>query len=262
MAKLVGSGRPNTPQQQTQQQLPVTSHASEDNKVTKSEHNTPTISPPPDRNAVELENFGKQSTPIATTTNNNNNTTPVFPSRPTQSKKEHMSQWILRELEHIFKITLDSNEKSNTLVYLPNLAHELQDSNDKLDENYLDSVFMEILSEIGVPGKRPISYLYSVYHAAYKVKRSLPIKAAYHDEKVSLLNQIINLSVRYGNMGLQMPDMFLSSNIEQALNTIVERFADMSSFLVDIVKVSHEEGTLLDFLNLVFPYMSLTLTMY
>ncbi|KAI5948688.1 ufd2 [Candida theae] len=258
LAKLAGSSRPNTPQQsqqpqpqpqpQSQSQSQSQSATTRETNSTPSNRNTPTPA-----STTNTDGVSEKSAAIAT---HNNIASPPASIKPTQSKEDHLAQWLSSELKHIFKVTLDSSQNSTNLVFLPNLAHELQNSNDKLNENYLDSIFMETLSETGVPGKRPIAYLYSVYHAAYKVRRSLPIKTVFHDEKVALLSQIVNLSVRYGNMGLQIPDMFLSSNVEQALNTLVDRFADMSSFLVDIVKVSYEEDTLLELLNLILPFMS------
>lgn len=77
-----------------------------------SEQNTPTTF---QLNKVEkeLKNIPEQSTQIAT----DNHALPAPSPKPTQSKEDHISQWLTRELEHIFKITLDSNKTSSSVVF-------------------------------------------------------------------------------------------------------------------------------------------------
>ncbi|KAI5960985.1 ufd2 [Candida pseudojiufengensis] len=195
----------------------------------------------------------QSSKPVATKIEN----TPNPSSTPTISKEEHISQWMITQLKHLFNVTLDITDKSNKSLYLPSLCHDLKNSeNNLLDGNLLDSIFMEILTEVGTKSKRPIDYLYSIYRLAFKEKRSIPVKTPYYQEKIEILNQIIKLSVRYGNMGLLIPDMFLSNDLKLALDSFINQFGDMSPYLIDIIQVSYEEETLLDLLNLIFPYIS------
>ncbi|KAI5952552.1 ufd2 [Candida jiufengensis] len=191
--------------------------------------------------------------PVAT----ENTNSPKQPTTPTLSKEEHLSQWMITQLKYLFNVTLNINEKSNKVIYLPSLCHDLKNSNNNiLDESLLDSIFMEILTEVGTLKTKPIDYLYSIYRQAYKEKRSIPTKAQYYQEKIEILNQIIKLAVRYGNMGLLIPDMFLSNDLKLALDSFISQFGDMSPFLIDIIQFSFEEDTLLDLLNLIFPYIS------
>ena len=117
---------------------------------------------------------------------------------------------------------------------------------------------MEILTELGVPKqyKTPMEYLYTVYHNAFKTKRTLAVKSLFYEDKVAILNKIISLVAAYGNMSFQMPDMFVNNDLRKSLDLFIDRFGDLSSFLSDIIQVSIEEESLLELLNLFFPYLS------
>lgn len=163
------------------------------------------------------------------------------------------------ELEYIFRATTTKlSDSSKGLIFLPNLAYELSDSNVKLNEDHIESIFMEILTELGVPKqyKTPMEYLYTVYHNAFKTKRTLAVKSLFYEDKVAILNKIISLVAAYGNMSFQMPDMFVNNDLRKSLDLFIDRFGDLSSFLSDIIQVSIEEESLLELLNLFFPYLS------
>ena len=222
------------------------------------------------------------TTNVATTVATNDNNTksekttpntpkPILepPAKPTVSdhtpvdqtllKEDQISSWIKLELEYIFRATTTKlSDSSKGLIFLPNLAYELSDSNVKLNEDHIESIFMEILTELGVPKqyKTPMEYLYTVYHNAFKTKRTLAVKSLFYEDKVAILNKIISLVAAYGNMSFQMPDMFVNNDLRKSLDLFIDRFGDLSSFLSDIIQVSIEEESLLELLNLFFPYLS------
>ena len=51
-----------------------------------------------------------------------------------------------------FQATIKSSD-SNTkgLIFLPNLAYEITEASVKLNEDHIESIFMEILTEVGIP---------------------------------------------------------------------------------------------------------------
>lgn len=182
--------------------------------------------------------------------------TPVDRSLPME---DQISQWIRLELEYIFQATIKSSDSiAKGLIFLPNLSYEVSDSNAKLNEDHIESIFMEVLTETGAPKsyKIPIEYLYAVYHNSFKAKRTLPVKTPFYENKISFLNKVIKLSTSYASMNFQVPDMFLNNDLRQSLDFFINRFADVSSFLMDIIQLSVEDESLLDLLNLFFPYIS------
>lgn len=205
--------------------------------IDSSEKSQPIVKPEPE----------KPTTPVKT---------PVDQSLP---KEDQISQWIRLELEYIFQATIKSSD-SNTkgLIFLPNLAYEITEASVKLNEDHIESIFMEILTEVGIPKryKIPMEYLYTVYHGAFKAKRTLPVKASFYEDKIAFLNKVISLSTSYASMGFQVPDMFLNNDLRQSLDFFINRFGDVSSFLMDIIQFSIEDESLLELLNLFFPYIS------
>ena len=63
-----------------------------------------------------------------------------------------------------------------------------------------------------------MEYLYTVYHGAFKAKRTLPVKASFYEDKIAFLNKVISLSTSYASMGFQVPDMFLNNDLRQSLD--------------------------------------------
>ncbi|KAG7663077.1 ufd2 [[Candida] subhashii] len=175
------------------------------------------------------------------------------------SEEDHLSDWITQELEYLFQATLNP-DKQKQFIFLNNLSYELKsDPSLRLNEDHIESIFMEILTELGIPtsiAKIPIEYLYLVYHNAFKTKRLIPVKSPFYQQKINFLNKVINFATNYGNICLQVPDMFIKNDIYTSLDFFIRRFADTSSFLIDIIKITIEEDTLLDVLNLLFPYLS------
>lgn len=182
--------------------------------------------------------------------------TPVDQTLP---KEDQISSWIRLELEYIFHATtVKLSDNSKGLIFLPDLAYNVNDTNVKLNEDHIESIFMEILTELGVPKqyKTPMEYLYTVYHIAFKTKRTLPVKSTFYEDKMAILNRIISLVTAYGNMSFQMPDMFVNNDLRKSLDLFIDRFGDLSSFLSDIIQVSIEEESLLELMSLFFTYLS------
>ncbi|EMG49149.1 UFD2 E4 ubiquitin-protein ligase UFD2 [Candida maltosa Xu316] len=237
LAALSGSTTP-TPTRSSSTQQEQQSQRSDTENVSNIDKQ-----PPIEKNDPVPE---KQSPPVKT---------PVDQSLP---KEDQLSQWIKVELEYIFEATTTSTDTSKNLIFLPNLTYELSGSNVKLNEDYIESILMEILTEVGLPKryKSPVEYLYTVYHNSYKAKRTLPVKSPFYEDKISFLNKAIKLAISYGNMNFQVPDMFLGNDLRNSLDLFINRYSDLSSFLFDIIQVSIDEETLLELLNLFFPYLS------
>lgn len=184
-------------------------------------------------------------------------TTPSDSSISKLSTEEQIAKWLSTEIEGIFQATIDKSHTSTGLIYLGNLSSELESEKRLLSKDNLESVFMEILNELGVPAayKSPVEYLFQIYQRAFRLKRIVPRKDPLHDTKISIVNSIISLSCSYGFICFQVPDMYVNNNIKLAIDVLTNN-PDMSGFLVDIVNESVEQESLLEFLNIIFPTLS------
>ena len=75
--------------------------------------------------------------------------------------EEQIAKWLSTEVEGIFQATIDKSHTSTGLVYLSNLAFELESEKTLLSKDNLESVFMEILNELGI--LQLISHQWSTY---------------------------------------------------------------------------------------------------
>lgn len=172
---------------------------------------------------------------------------------PLLSPEEEISKWLKQELESLFQATLEQSN-SSSLVYLESLASDLGLS--PLSGSHLESLFMEILTELGVPAaKTPFEYLFSVYQKCFQLKRFISKKDALYESKISILNEIIQLSCSYGIISFQVDDMFINNDIRSSVGFIVHNL-DCSGFLIDIVNKSVEQETLLETLDVIVPTLS------
>lgn len=173
--------------------------------------------------------------------------------KPDVPEVQLISKWMEEMLETLFNATINPNHPSKNLVYLASLHEDIQSSNGLLNEEYLESIFMEILTDRGIPSKfkTPIEYLYHVYQASYNEKRKLEPKF-----KQPIIKQIIKLSTSYGFICFQVPDMFINSSIKDSIDVFIRKFSTLSQFLVDIVESSIEQDGLLELLNLFLPTLA------
>lgn len=195
------------------------------------------------------------------------NTTQAPPTVPKESPKsdlstdELISNWLKDEIENIFSATINGSKKGQ-LIYLDSLSSEIKDDqNDLLISDNLESLFMEILTEVGVANRfaSSIDYLFHVYTRTYQLKRIIPKKDSLYDIKISILNSIINFSCSYGLIAFQVPDMFLDNDLRKVIQLFIDRQHSMSPFLIDIVKQSIQQECLLELLNILLPSISVKL---
>lgn len=174
-----------------------------------------------------------------------------------ESSEQLLAKWLSNEVEGIFQATVEESHASQGLVYLSNLASELASEKKAIGKDSLDSIFMEILNDLGipVPYKSPMEYLYQVYQRSFQSKRIVPKKDPLYDTKISVLNSVISLSCSYGFICFQVPDMFVNNDIKLAIDVLLNN-PDTSGFLVDIIKESVEQDSILDLMNIIFPMLS------
>lgn len=170
--------------------------------------------------------------------------------------EDQLSNWLSLEIETIFGASL---KESTSLIYLESLASDIQGSSSSLDSTHLESIFMEILTSLGVPSNfsSSLEYLFNVYTKCFHLKRILPKKDLLYEQKNSILNEIIQFSCSFGLICFEEEDLFINNqNLNQLVKFLVSRNNDMSSFLIDIVNKSIEQDSLLEFMNLLIPILS------
>ncbi|KAK6455664.1 ubiquitin elongating factor core-domain-containing protein [Scheffersomyces xylosifermentans] len=204
-----------------------------------------------------------ESTSSPTASPNVAATTPSKKVIPTQgpplSEEQQLSNWLKKEIESIFDATINPEHKNKGLIFLSNLAGELGDYEEAiLTEDHLEAIFMEILTDLGLPEtyKSPIEYLYSVYHRSYGIKRILPVKSVLYSSKIAIINSIIKFSSSYGLISFQVPDMFLQNDLGSSIQLFIKKAHDLTPFLIDIINTSIEQESLLDILNIFLPSLS------
>ncbi|ODV77076.1 uncharacterized protein CANTADRAFT_92221 [Suhomyces tanzawaensis NRRL Y-17324] len=167
--------------------------------------------------------------------------------------EEELSAWLISEIEHIFKASI----KPGALLHLVSLAEEIN-AGTLLSEDHLEAVFMEILTDLGIPSNytTTMDYLHAVYHRTFAAKRSLPVKTSLYLEKVALFNKIVKLATSYGFICFQIPEMFINNNVNDAVGVFVRRYSETSSFLTDIINTSVDQEGLLELLNVFLPALS------
>ena len=184
------------------------------------------------------------------------NPPPAAQQEANESEEDNVSRWMNEILGEIFEASINPHSEG---LFLNSLYDELSESNSKLLSVHVESIFMEILTTLGVPRAKyahTIDFLYSVYTRTFRAKRQLLPKEPFHQTKVAILNQIIKFSTSFGFICFQIPDMFLDSNLRESIDFFLNRFNDVSGYLVDVVLESAEQDALLDFLNLFLPSLS------
>lgn len=181
----------------------------------------------------------------------------VESNAPKLSPDQQLSKWLSDEIESVFQATVVKANVSSGLVYLANLSSELESENAILGRDNLETVFMEILTDLGVPApyKSSMEYLFQIYQRAFRLKRILSKKDSLYDTKISIVNSVISLSCSYGFICFQVPDMFANNDIKASIDLLINN-PDMSAFLVDIINESVEQDSLLDLLNILLPTLS------
>lgn len=179
------------------------------------------------------------------------------PKQPELPLEEEISRWLRAELSDIFKVTLDESQ-ANKYVYLPSLHSDLQETGRLLTEDDLESIYMEVLTELGVPRpfKTSIEYLFSVYQHTLRLKSRLSKREAYYDTKLKILGAIVEFSCAYGLICFQIDDMFINNDTETSIKIFIGSVNEMSGYLNDIILKSIEQDAVLELLNVFIPTVS------
>ena len=123
---------------------------------------------------------------------------------------EELPEYENRILSHIFRITLDPDQKVDTsghkLIYLPNLRSELEEENApiKFTKDRLDSAILEACST--VPHKKSIlDYLLPCWKRTIKALRGL---RGYVSGKDEILKEAKRLCMSNCIFALEMPELY------------------------------------------------------
>lgn len=161
------------------------------------------------------------------------------------TREDAIDAWIRKEIPAILGVGFVGTEK--TFVSY---------GTGKLTPEQFEDAFIEILTDIGVPGDQlPVEYLCQVHHRAASHKRLVPKKDRLYDQKIACLSSIVTYTSSYGLICFQIPDMVLGND----LNKSVEYFINIPLshlFLVDIVTRAVDLDFLVDFLDILFPAIS------
>lgn len=177
---------------------------------------------------------------------------------PTLNPEQLLAKWLVLELKDVFHVTLDPQQLTNQLVYVESLHNEMSNDGRLINENDVESVFMEVLSEIGVPTQfqSSIDYLFHIYSKSFQLKRILSKKDDLYAKKIEIINSFINFSCSFGFICFQISDMFINNDLPLAIDLFITNHGSMTTFLIDIIHKSIEQEGLLDLLNLFMPTIS------
>lgn len=203
---------------------------------------------PSEKVAESVENMVKRSPSVASERNE---------ELSKEKKEERFSKWLADELEIIFQATLDSSQKANGLIFLKGVSSELESEKKLLSADYLEMVFMEILTDAGFPAfyGTPIDYLLQVYEKAFQQKRIISKKDPLYELKLATVNLISRYCTSYGFICFQVPDMFLRNDVRLSIDTLINN-SELGIFLNEIVQNAQEQDSLIDLLNILLPSIS------
>lgn len=173
-------------------------------------------------------------------------------SQGVQGIQEKVSYWFKNEIEEIMQVKFDS--AGGDRVDLSELKDEVGTENPEAFSEILETVFMCILTEKGVPKKyrTSLEYLYMIYLKSWNQKRLVSKKDPHFNQKIDILNRIHELSGSYAFICFQVADMFLDNNVEESIKFLVQN-AETSSFLTHIVNQSAEQDSVIELLNIILP---------
>lgn len=182
--------------------------------------------------------------------------TPKPKPKVDMNPEQELQKWFSSILSDIFRVTVDPFGAN--LLYLESLASELNETKGAVSLNDLESIFMEVLSETGVPKPfhSSIEYLFHTYTEASRLKSRVIKKDVNSDLKLQILNSIISFSCNYGFICFQVSDMFLNNDVEAMVKLFISTSNSMSGFLTDIIYKAEEQEGLLDLLNILVPALS------
>ncbi|KAH3671907.1 hypothetical protein OGAPHI_000093 [Ogataea philodendri] len=174
---------------------------------------------------------------------------------PENRQIESIDDWINLKLEYILNSTL-SQQKSSKYTYLDSLAKE----NSKFTSELVDSVLLEILTEIGVDQskyKSAFDFLADCWTRAKNVRRLIKADEQNKLAKISLADEAIRLTSSYSLILFLVPDMFINEvNVQDVIRLLWSSVDKYDSFLMDIITRSIENDNVLEFLNVFLPSLA------
>lgn len=198
-----------------------------------------------------------ESKPIATTKTTTPSPAPLEIKKVKTDPSDSLSSWIDKEFENILSVTLNLDNSNGDLVFLESTYTELIDEEKEVHftKDLADRAIIERLSEIGHP--QPFKYLKACWSKIQQASRLIKPKDPLRIPKLEILNEIDRLTSSYGLVAFQIPDMFLNSDVIAFCKDIISNENDYSDFLIQILNRSNEEGTILEFLNIFVPTLSI-----
>lgn len=167
---------------------------------------------------------------------------------PIANPEQAMDNWIRSQIPGLFEVGFQGNGAKfssfgSTILTL----------------NLLEDAFVEILTDLGVPGQMlPMAYLFQVYTRTFTLKRILRKKDPLYDEKLACLNSIIRYATSYALICFQIPEMVIGNDLDKAVTMFIEK-PNTHPFLVDVVSRAVELEFLVDLLGMLFPAISVRL---
>lgn len=170
---------------------------------------------------------------------------------PVQSKhstpQSQLSPWCTSLFGDVFGVTLNVDDTSKR--FLESTFTELVEEglDPQFEEAHADRIIIEYLTEVG--NTNPFKWLRDCWAKVQQYKRTLKAKDPLRDEKLQVLEEIDRLTSNYGLVAFQIEDMFINGNIDTYLKDVIANDSLYSDFIIQILYHAHEEGTLLEFLN-------------
>lgn len=128
-----------------------------------------------------------------------------------------------------------------------------------LSHNSVDDIFVEVLTELGVPTKDlPMEYLYNVYNKAFALKRTVLKKDPLYEQKAAVASTVVSYCAAYGLVCFQIPEMVLNNDLAKTIDLFIAR-NNTHLLLADIIHKANEDDAVLDVLNVIFPSLSVKL---
>lgn len=176
---------------------------------------------------------------------------------PVVSKEEQLQNWSNSVLEQILEVTLNPDHPNKSLSYLTSTHEESGDSSLSIEN--VDQSILELLTDIGLntPDKVPLTYLKNCWIRARDRRRLIKNTDPLIKEKYELLDETIRLTSSYGAICFQAPEMFVNTiELRDTIEVLISNIYDLNDFLIQIIARTIENDALLEFLNILVPYLS------
>lgn len=171
---------------------------------------------------------------------------PAPSTKPSVSPEVAMDQWLRSEILSLFGVGF-----GGATINFSSLGKD-----ELLTVNCADEVFVEILTEVGMPNAQlPYLYLFEVYNKAFSLRRTLLKTSAGYESKVAFLLAVSSYCASYGLICFQVPEMIIGNNLSETVLALISR-QDLHTLLADTVAKAVEQDAVLDVTNVIFPQLA------